>query len=430
MKAWCVRVGFEGFAAGHDRFAGVQFPIRNAFGNLPRIVRIRGQPVATVVRQISYLADAVTEGALAFVRRMNEQRYGLPITADGQPCRFVVLALGKLGGVELNYSSDIDLIFLYDCGRGADAARQQSLGEYYNRLVRDIVKLLTEPTELGTAYRVDLRLRPGGKAGPLATNYDSALHYYDTMGRTWERQALVKARPIAGDLEFGREFLERLEPWIYHRYLSRADITGIKALKRRIEQRTHAGGRDAHNVKTGRGGIRDIEFVIQFLQLLNGGDLPDLRTGNTLEAIAQLEKCGCLTDQERSILQENYDFLRKIEHRLQIMFDLQTHLLPEEPDELRKLALRMGYADAPERTALAAFEKDYRTSTAVNRRILDHLLHDAFGTDADADVEAEVDLVLDPDPPEERIKEVLGQYPRSEERRVGKECRSRWSPYH
>ncbi|HEX3726112.1 MAG TPA: glutamate-ammonia-ligase adenylyltransferase, partial [Pirellulales bacterium] len=122
-------------------------------------------------------------------------------------------------------------------------------------------------------------------------------------GRTWERQALVKARAIAGDLDFGRAFLAELEPWIYRRYLSRADITGIKALKRRIEQRTRSEGNDAHNVKTGHGGIRDIEFVIQFLQLLNGGDLPALRTTNTLAAISHLEKCGCLTDQERAILE-------------------------------------------------------------------------------------------------------------------------------
>src|SRR5205814_1209547 len=163
----------------------------------------------------------------------------------------------------------------------------QSCGEYYDRLVREISKLLTESTELGAAYRVDLRLRPDGQAGPMAANYDAALHYYDVSGRTWERQAMVKARPIAGDLNLGREFLAQLEPWIYRRYLSRADITGIKALKRRIEQRTRLEGADQHNVKTGRGGIRDIEFVIQFLQLLNGGDLAALRTGNTLEAIVQ-----------------------------------------------------------------------------------------------------------------------------------------------
>ena len=211
-----------------------------------------------------------------------------------------------------------------------DGPRPLANVEFFDRLVRDVVKLLTEPTDLGAAYRVDLRLRPEGQRGPMVRSLESALHYYDVSGRTWERQAFVKARPVAGDLDLGREFLDQLEPWIYRRYLSRADITGIKALKRRIEQRREREGADLRNVKTGHGGIRDIEFVIQFLQLLNGGDLPELRTGNTLEAIAKLENGGCLTRQERSILEENYAFLRKIEHRLQIMFDLQTHLLPTD----------------------------------------------------------------------------------------------------
>jgi glutamate-ammonia-ligase adenylyltransferase len=375
--------------------------LRIAYGDI-----IRNQPLATVTRQISYLADAIVEAALAAARqRIASRRAPSP---PAEPGRFVVLALGKLGGTELNYSSDIDLVFLYDWGRGADWSRQHAAGEYYDRLVREVLKLLTETTDLGAAYRVDLRLRPSGNAGPMAVAYDSALHYYDTSGRTWERQAMVKARPIAGDLAFGREFLEQLEPWIYRRYLSRADITGIKALKRRIEQRTQREGADSLDVKTGHGGIRDVEFAIQFLQLLNGGDLPDLRTGNTLDAIVQLEHCGCLTNQERTILEENYAFLRKIEHRLQIMFDLQTHRLPPEPDELRKVAIRLGYADAQPQTALAAFEADYRGKTELNRKILDHLLHDAFSDDART--EPESDLVLDPEPSPERIADVLGRY--------------------
>ena len=148
--------------------------------------------------------------------------------------------------------------------------------------------------------------------------------------------------------------------------------------------------------------------MIQFLQLLNGGDLPTLRTGNTLAALAELENVGCLTHQERTLLEEHYSFLRKIEHRLQIMFDLQTHLLPADAEEMRKLAIRMGYRNTPQRTALAAFEADYQSKTALNRKILDHLLHDAFG--GDAQTEPEVDLVLDPDPPPERLQEVLGRH--------------------
>jgi [glutamine synthetase] adenylyltransferase / [glutamine synthetase]-adenylyl-L-tyrosine phosphorylase len=376
--------------------------LRIAYGDI-----IRGQQVSTVSRQISYLADAIVEGALRAARQRIASRRGLSRGAQ-EPGRFVVLALGKLGGVELNYSSDIDLLFLYDWGRGADVSRQHASGEYFDRLVREILKLLTEATELGAAYRVDLRLRPAGNAGPKAVAYDAALHYYDVSGRTWERQAMVKARPIAGDLDFGRQFLEQLEPWIYRRYLSRADITGIKALKRRIEQRTLRDGADAHNVKTGHGGIRDIEFAIQFLQLLNGGDLPELRTGNTLEAIRKLESGHCLTDQERAILEENYAFLRKIEHRLQIMFDLQTHLLPEDKDELRRVAIRLGYADSDGQTALAAFEADYKNRTELNRKILDHLLHDAFSDEKRT--EPESDLVLDPEPAPEQIAEILSRY--------------------
>ncbi len=153
--------------------------------------------------------------------------------------------MGKLGGVELNYSSDIDLILLYDTDGMTDGPRPQTNAEFFDAVARELVRLLTEPTELGYAYRVDLRLRPEGEQGPKVHSLEQALHYYDSRGRTWERQAYVKARPVAGDLNFGREFLERLEPWIYRRYLGLADITGIKALKRRIEQRTIREGSDA-----------------------------------------------------------------------------------------------------------------------------------------------------------------------------------------
>lgn len=378
--------------------------LRIAYGDL-----IRNQRLETVTSQISYLADAIVEGALRFARRQLELKRGRPMLGGGRHARFVALAMGKLGGVELNYSSDIDLVFLYEADGKTDGPRPIANVEFFDRLARDLVKLLTETTEMGHAYRVDLRLRPEGERGPMIHSLEAALSYYDVMGRTWERQAYVKARAIAGDLELGAEFLGRLEPWIYRRYLSLADIAGIKALKRRIEHRTIREGDEARNVKTGHGGIRDVEFAIQFLQLLNGGDLPDVRTGNTLGAIAQLENVGCLTHQERSLLEENYSFLRKIEHRLQIMFDLQTHLIPEQPEEVRKLAIRLGYADASQRPALAAFEADYQNKTAVNRKILDHLLHDAFGDDAQT--EPEVDLVLDPAPPRARIAEVLGRYP-------------------
>ena len=377
--------------------------LRIAYGDI-----IRKQRIETVTRQVSFLADALCEAALQAATRRREEKCGVPRLPNGERARFVVLALGKLGGLELNYSSDIDLVALYEGDGKTDGQHSVNNQEYFERLVRSCTKLLTEATDLGTAYRVDLRLRPEGSQGPVASSVDSAQRYYDVKGRTWERQAFVKARPIAGDIELGEQFLAHLEPWIYRRYLARADITGIKALKRRIEQRSIREGTDARNVKTGAGGIRDIEFVIQFLQLLNGGDLPSVREGNTLAAIAGLEQAGCLTMQERSILEQNYEFLRNVEHRLQIMFDLQTHTLPDSEDEMRRLAIRMGYVENQEASVLARFKEDLAAKTELNRKILDHLLHDAFGEDGDSD--PETDLVLDPSPPEKTIREVLGRY--------------------
>ena len=191
---------------------------------------------------------------------------------------------------------------------------------------------------------------PEGNRGPLARSMASTLSYYDTMGRTWERQALIKLRHVAGDRALARDFLAAIEPFVYRKYFSFAEINEVKALKRQMEQRSQSNSsREAfleptRDVKTGRGGIRDIEYAVQFLQLLNGGDLPAVRQRNTLLALEALEIAGCLSSQETYILAEAYRFLRKTEHRLQLLFDLQTHRLPTSQEELRKLALRMGYS--------------------------------------------------------------------------------------
>lgn len=395
--------------------------LRIAYGDL-----VRNQALATVSRQLSFLADAIIEAAFAFAIAKLSQEFGAPRGPTGQPAQFCVLALGKLGGVELNYSSDIDLVFFYDVDGRTDGQAergQQSIEnrEFFDRLSRDLIRLLGEVTDLGAPYRVDMRLRPDGSRGPLCLSYNQMVSYYDVKGRTWERQAFIKARAAAGHLPLGDRLLAELEPWIYRRYLSLTDIAGIRSLKRRIEVEaglqqgplkaapSTARKNSATNAKTGPGGIRDIEFVLQFLQLVNGGGLPEIRTGNTLDAIAQLEKAGCLTPQERGLLEEHYCMLRKLEHRLQLLLDLHTHTLPASDEELRKLAIRMGYADTAEITALAAFKHDYQTWTEVNRKILDHLLHDAF--DGDPASEPDIDLVNDPDPSEDRIREVLSRYP-------------------
>jgi glutamate-ammonia-ligase adenylyltransferase len=401
---------------------------------------IRDRPLEEITRDISRVADAALEVALATALRQVSNRFGQPYTVNGQPTRCVILAFGKHGGEELNYSSDIDLMFLYDEEGATRGRRVTSVSheEFFGRVVTEVVRLLSAHTDRGQAYRVDLRLRPEGHRGPLARSLASTLSYYDTLGRTWERQALIKVRPVAGDVKLGEEFLAAIEPFVYRKYLSFGEINEIKAIKRRIEQKTvQAGTRDLE-VKTGHGGIRDIEFAIQFLQLLNGGDLPEVRQRNTLLAMQALERVGCLSAQEYHILEDAYRFLRKTEHRLQLLFDLQTHRLPEGEDELHKLALRMGYTGKkrqevrgwklesttrrmdefpaasaqpiPHLDPLAAFLHDYREKTNLDRKILNHLLHDTFEGE-DGRAEPESDLILVPNPDPETIRAVLGRYP-------------------
>lgn len=387
---------------------------------------IRDRPLDEITRDISHVADAAIEVALNFALRQVGKRFGQPYNERGEPVGCSVLAFGKHGGEELNYSSDIDLMFVYSEEGTTRGARITSLGndEFFARVVGEVVRLLSSHTDRGHAFRVDLRLRPEGHRGPLARSLASTLSYYDAMGRTWERQALIKVRPVAGDLALGQRFLQSIEPFVYRKYLSFAEINEIKAVKRRIEQKASKAGVSDTEVKTGHGGIRDIEFAIQFLQLLNGGELPQVRQRNTLLALSALERVGCLTDQEYRVLDDAYRFLRRVEHRLQLLFDLQTHRLPEDEDELRKLALRMepsrdrqgsevkSHPDgrSSEFDPRLAFLRDYQDKTEPTRLILDHLLHQTFAGEAGAS-EPESDLILDTNPDPETIRAVLGRYP-------------------
>lgn len=421
---------------------------------------IRDRPLEEVTRELSRLADASLEVALQTAIRTAAKQLGNPITKAGTPARVAALAFGKLGGDELNYSSDIDLMFVYDeDGTTSGKRGGSSNAAFFARVVQDVIRLLTKATDRGFAYRVDLRLRPEGKTGPLARSLPATLSYYDVMGRTWERQALIKVRPVAGDLELGREFVSAIDPFVYRKYFSFSEINEVKALKRRMEAAATRSGIDDRDVKTGRGGIRDIEYAVQFLQLLNGGDLPAVRQRNTLLALDALEIAGCLTPQETYILADAYRFLRKTEHRLQLLFDWQTHKLPATSDEVRTLARRMGYVDRGTRNAehgaeepskigsdsalrvpgsalsaqrrspldelppvapldtkallvdpLDRFLKDYQDKTRLDRAILDHLLHQTFAGGSDR-ADPETDLILDPDPDEAAVRTALGRYP-------------------
>ncbi|WP_165249037.1 bifunctional [glutamate--ammonia ligase]-adenylyl-L-tyrosine phosphorylase/[glutamate--ammonia-ligase] adenylyltransferase [Paludisphaera soli] len=380
---------------------------------------VRGFPLEVTTADLSHLADACIEAATRVARIGMVRRYGEPTGSHGRPARFSVLGLGKLGGVELNYSSDIDLIFLYDEDGATAGLRSVTNAEFFARMSAEVVRLLSDHTALGMAYRVDMRLRPEGDQGVLARSFDATMGYYVTRGRTWERQALIKCRTVAGDAELGAAFIEAVTPFVYRRYLSASEISEIKSLKRRIEQRTVSAGRAEFEVKTGHGGIRDVEFVVQFLQLLHGGEYPVVRSTNTLEAVDRLEQVGSLTAEERSVMDDTYRFLRQVEHRLQMLFDRQTHEMPRQLEEVRTLAIRMGYAplsvledrEGPARRFLV----DYRSKTELNRRILNHILHDAFlvgdGDGDRAEADPIVDLVLDPHSTEEHASEVLARYP-------------------
>lgn len=357
---------------------------------------LRDRSLEDVTRDISRVADASVSAAFSMAVERCSARLGVPHGASGRPARAAVFALGKLGGEELNYSSDLDLLILYDEeGSTRGGRRETDCGEFFARVATEMVQLLASPSDAGLGYRIDLRLRPEGSGGPVARTVDSALGYYDRLGRTWERQALIKLRPVAGDPDVGASFIKAIQSFVYRKYLSFSEIAEIRALKRRIERRSAGRDDEPGDLKTGFGGIRDIEFVIQFLQLLHGGDEPAIRHRSTLAALPALERAGCLTDQEYRVLDESYRFLRRAEHRLQLLFDLQTHRLPEDPDARDRLARGLGFGSAGPRAAGEVFLAELEARTRPTRLILEHLLHQSV-TEGDESSEPEIDLILDP----------------------------------
>lgn len=368
-------------------------------------------PLQKTTTAISNLADACIESALLWAIERNKKKFGMPFNTDRQPCRLVALSLGKLGGQELNYSSDVDLIFIYDKDGQTPGHRPLPAFDFFSRVIADFLRVMAGPGGTGFVLRVDLRLRPEGMQGPVVMNLEQALNYYDSSGRTWERQALIKVRPCAGHLALGEEFKSRIEPFVYRRYLNSMEIAEIQAMKRRIEHRSEKSGESEADVKTGYGGIRDVEFVVQFLQLLNGCTLSQLRCNNTLNALIYLKETGCLTNEEHLSLRRNYIFLRHVEHRLQLMDDRQTHRIP--PDRLSRsiLARLMGFHsinswENPE-SPFERFKREYQKIAAENHEILNKLLHNTFQSSDEQGPDLLTDLILDPEMPPELIEQAL-----------------------
>jgi len=322
---------------------------------LADITQIWSQPQVT--EKLSQLAGATLSFAAVHLLRQAAASKAFDLANSEDPelgSGLVILGMGKLGAYELNYSSDIDLIVLYDAERMPTSAPDK-LQNRLVRLARGLVRLMDERTADGYVFRTDLRLRPDPSATPLALSVVAAETYYESLGQNWERAAMIKARPVAGDLEAGEAFLKHLTPFVWRKNLDFAAIQDIHSIKRQIN--AQRGGDEVraagHNIKLGRGGIREIEFFAQTQQLIWGGREPGLRSPMTVQALSDLADFGLCDRQTADDLIASYEFLRRVEHRLQMINDEQTQTLPQSDDEFARLAVFLGYdAAAPFREEL------------------------------------------------------------------------------
>jgi glutamate-ammonia-ligase adenylyltransferase len=365
-------------------------------------------PLPEVMADLSQLASATLTGAVRFARRQLSARYGAPMieATEGvrSECGFVVLGMGKLGGNELNFSSDIDLIYLYETEHGmtegGEGKEAVTFHEYYIRLCELITRIISEVTEDGMVFRVDLRLRPDGTKGELANSLRSAEIYYESWGLPWERAAMIKARPLGGDSWVGEGFLKTITPFVYRKYLDFTSIEEVKEMKDRIDLASARNRKNERDLKLGAGGIREIEFFAQAHQLIYGGKNPDLRRRGTLETLRALVGSGIISQKESEVLVKAYGFLRSLEHRIQVYQDRQTHILPQKAGDLLRLARTMGLPDGP---ALLA-ELDRHTGNV--RTVYDNLFRTPPG-EAGPEISPAVLSVLYPESEEEDIGDRL-----------------------
>jgi glutamate-ammonia-ligase adenylyltransferase len=306
-------------------------------------------PLASVTERLSRFCGAALSAAIRHLLTAEHERGRLQLPDPDSPetdSGFIVLGMGKLGAFELNYSSDIDLIVLYD-NEVVPAADADKMQQNLVRMTRELVKLMDERTGEGYVFRTDLRLRPDPGATPVALSTLAAETYYESQGQNWERAAMIKARPVAGDIAAGHRFLESLQPFVWRRHLDFAAIEDIQSIKRQIH--AHKGGSTVaiagHNVKLGRGGIREVEFFTQTQQLIWGGRDPDLRSPFTVASIEALVAAGRVQPDVATDMIESYQYLRRLEHRLQMVDDQQTHSLPDTDEGLEAVAAFMGYGD-------------------------------------------------------------------------------------
>ncbi|WP_313494390.1 bifunctional [glutamate--ammonia ligase]-adenylyl-L-tyrosine phosphorylase/[glutamate--ammonia-ligase] adenylyltransferase [Stenotrophomonas sp.] len=290
------------------------------------------------------LAEECLQLGLDALEQEFASRHGVVRDADGSAQRLVVFGLGKLGGGELNFSSDIDLVYAYPHNGESDGARPLAAEEYFARLGQRLARLLDETTAEGFSHRVDLRLRPFGSAGRVALSFAGMDQYFQREGRDWERYAWIKARAVAGDIAAGEAWLETLRPFVYRRYLDFTALDGLREMKAAITAEVARKDR-LDDIKRGPGGIREIEFLAQALQLIRGGREPALRERRLLPALRALVDGGQMAASDGDDLIQAYRFLRRVENRLQMLRDAQTHCLPNDPLDRLRIALGLGYPD-------------------------------------------------------------------------------------
>jgi len=370
----------------------------------------------TTTAELSALAASTLQRAYEICDRLLRADYGTPLLDDdiaaAEGCRepeFTIFGMGKFGGCELNFSSDIDLIYFYSFDRGQTSGVEDPLRglrnrvplhKYFSKLSELISKAIGEATEDGFVFRVDLRLRPEGNSGEMANSLAAAEIYYESWGQSWERSAMLKARPVAGSIALGERLLKRLEPFIFRRHLDYAMIEDIKVMKQKIDRSLTREREGELNLKLGYGGIREIEFFIQALQLIYSGKNPALRERNSLKALALLCREGLIKPAEQQQLSDAYRFLRSVEHRIQVVREQQTHNLPVRPAELEALARRCGFATTAE----------FQEVLQRHRDLVAGIFRDLFYTseaELPSQVSAEVNFLFDADADPDLCKDIL-----------------------
>jgi glutamate-ammonia-ligase adenylyltransferase len=361
---------------------------------------LRLADVVETTASLSDLASILIDAAYRIVDGGLRTQFGVPMHRNRQgrwvETGFTVIGMGKLGGHELNYSSDVDVLYVCESHEGETrrvvSGRRKAKGpvqgslsneEYFEILARELTKALTEQTHEGYLYRVDLRLRAEGSVGQLTRSLDEYDTYYRTRGQAWERLALLKAWPIAGSPEVGKSFIKLVRPFVLAPSSKRraveqglAIVEEVRSVKERIDAKMAERGQEQRNVKLGGGGIREIEFLVQTIQVLAGHRLPGILDRGTIGSLARLHSVDILSLKQQTALTRAYQFLRDVEHKLQMVHDMQTHALPDRQDKLERCAIRMGYTGASRSDALKRFEADH----AAHRTVVHDIFHSFFET--------------------------------------------------